>query len=122
MARMIIRAVVLAAGLTPAIVGSLHGQRSALAQDSALVRYLRRSDAFFRQFGPCRNARLGRSTERIEGHADTVVVQTFTYTATCESKTEADSDCLYKVQFSGTVDTPDAAHIRSFRWELECSG
>src|SRR5258708_13014759 len=122
MARPIIRALALAVALATATVGSLHGQGQALTSDSALVRYLRRTDSFFRQFGPCRDAKLVRSNARVEAHGDTIVEHKFSYAATCESKDEGDSDCLYDVQFSGTVDTPNSATIRSFRWELECGG
>jgi hypothetical protein len=123
MARLLVRAFVLVAGLASTTGDSLHGQRSSLATDSALVRYLRRNDSFFRQLGPCRDAKLVRSNARVEtSHGDTIVVRRFAYTATCEIKDEEASDCSYKVDISGTLDTPESATIRRFHWDLECAG
>ena len=108
--------------LAAATGGSLHAQRSALATDSALIRYLRRTDAFFRQLGPCRDTRLVRSNTRVQAHGDTVVEHQFTYTAICDIKDEEASDCFYQVQLSGTLDAPESATIRRFHWDLECGG
>ena len=122
MARLLIRVLALTCGLAAMTGGPLRGQRSSLATDTALVRYLRRTDSFFRQLGPCRDAKLVRSNTRVEAHGDTIVEHWFRYTATCEIKDEEASDCSYKVDLSGTLDTPESATIRRFHWDLECAG
>lgn len=121
MARLLARALLLAGFF--ASVGSLPllGQDSSFATDSGLVQYLRRTDPFFRQLGECHDARLTRSIGNVErSKGDSVVVHRFTYSAMCELQDSEGSDCQYRVDLSGTLDTDDVATIRRFRADLVC--
>ncbi len=123
MARPHLFACFIAIGLSMAPALPALGQAQPLLSDSALIRYLRRTDHFFSLLAHCRDVKLARAKERVAtAHGDTIVQDGFTYTALCQLPREQDSDCLYQVEVSGTLDTPEAAHIRRFRWDLLCGG
>ncbi|MGO4703999.1 hypothetical protein [Dyella sp. 2RAB6] len=89
-----------------------------LSTDHGLLTFVRSNDTIWtRVLGTCRDATVVRSSR--QGRID------FNIKAECAVKDnlEGNMDCpAYKVDASGTVDTPSQATVRKMTLELRCSG
>ena len=101
---------------------SAQRQSVPLTTDSALVQHLRKTDPFFTLLVRCKDAKLTRTMTTVERHGEHAREHDFTYSALCDVTGQEEDDCLYRVELSGTIDTPESATIRRFRWDLVCGG
>ena len=83
--------------------------------DAALLKHIKSSDLIFRTvLGKCDKERVDRSV--VAGR------RSFVYRAQCEIKPKPENDCqFYRVEASGTIDTPTWATVRDIHLKLQCT-
>jgi hypothetical protein len=96
-------------------LASAHPHKIPDMSDSALIKHIKSSDFVFRSvLDNCSKERVSRKI--VSGK------RTFQYRADCEIKPKPETDCQsYRVEATGTVDTPEWATVRAIRLKLECS-